>query len=180
LCEGEGQGDGAQEEEDEELVGIPEYHMDYCFPWDEHGERLTVLVVVEKYTKMKKAVVVPSKGSTGSYAARMVLELMHECGDKDREMIVKWAQEAAIQFLVEDVCINRTGAKAIKEVSPKYSKGSNGVVERAVQRVRTMTSAMDERFGVKVDVRHPVLTWLCDYAGYMMNRTEVARDGKTP
>jgi hypothetical protein len=169
---------------DEDEVGIPEYHLDYCFPGDSEGERLTVLVVVERYTKMKKAVVVPKKGSTGSYAARMVLELMNECGDKDREVIVKSDQEPAIQFLIDDICTNRTGAKTIKEASQKYSKGSNGVVERAVQSVeqclRTLKSAMDERFGVQVDVRHPVLTWLCDYTGYMMNRMEVARDGKTP
>ena len=35
--------------------------MDYCFPGDEF-DRLIVLVVIERYTKMKKAVVVPSKG----------------------------------------------------------------------------------------------------------------------
>ena len=61
---------------DEEQQGIPEYHMDYCFPGVEFGERLTVLVVIEKYTKMKKAVVVPNKGSTGGFAAKMVLDLI--------------------------------------------------------------------------------------------------------
>ena len=169
---------------DESTQGIPEYHMDYCFPGDEHGERLTVLVIIERYTKMKKAVVVPSKGSTGSYAAGMVNELIHECGDKDRDVIVKSDQEPAIQFLVEDVCVARTGAKTIKEVAPKHSKGSNGIVERAVQGVeqclRTMKSSLDERMGVKVDVRHPVITWMCEFVTYMMNRMEVATDGKTP
>ena len=101
-----------KDEEDE--TGIPEYHMDYCFPGDAEGERLTVLVIIEKFTKMKKAVVVPSKGSTGNYAARMVLELMNECGDKDREVIVKSDQEPAIRFLIDDVCTSRTGAKTIK------------------------------------------------------------------
>ena len=33
---------------------VPEYHMDYCFPGDEDGQRLTVLVVVERDTRMKK------------------------------------------------------------------------------------------------------------------------------
>ena len=173
-----------RKKDDEDQAGIPEYHMDYCFPGDEHGERLTVLVVVEKYTKMKKAIVVPNKGSTGTYAAKMVLDLMHECGDKDREVIVKTDQEPAIQFLVDDVCTSRTGARTVKEVAPKHSKGSNGVVERAVQSVeqclRTMKSSLNERMGVKVDVRHPVITWLCDYVSYLMNRMEVARDGKTP
>ena len=31
-----------------------------------------------------------------------------------------------------------------------------------------------------MDIRHPVITWLCEYVGYMMNRLEVATDGKTP
>ena len=35
-------------------------------------------------------------------------------------------------------------------------------------------------WGVKIDVLHPVLTWLCEFVGYMMNRMEVASDGKTP
>ena len=109
--------------------------MDYCFPGDEHENRLTVLVVVERYTKMKKAVVVPSKGSTGSYAARMVIDLINECGDKDRDIILKTDQESAIKCLVEDVSVSRTSARTIKEMSPKGSKGSNGIVERAVQSV---------------------------------------------
>ena len=85
-----------RKKDDEDQAGIPEYTMDYCFPGDEHGERLTVLVVVEKYTKMKKAIVVPNKGSTGTYAAKVVLDLMRECGDKDREVIVKTDQEPAL------------------------------------------------------------------------------------
>ena len=94
---------------------IPEYHLDYCFPGDEMGQRLTILVAVERYSRMKKAVVVPSKGSTGMYAARLVLELISECGDKDREVIVKTDQESAIKFLVDDVCMARTGARTIRE-----------------------------------------------------------------
>ena len=162
---------------------IPEYHMDYCFPGDEEGQKLTTLVVVEKETKMRKAVVVPSKGSTGRYAARMVLDLIAECGDKDRPIIVKSDQEPAILFLVDDVCSSRTGARTIVERAPKLSKGSNGIVERAVQSfeeyLRTLKSALDARMEVRIDTRHPILTWLCDYASYLMNRLEVAADGRT-
>ena len=39
---------------------------------------------------------------------------------------------------------------------------------------------MREWEGVRVEVRHPVLTFLCEFVGYMMNRMEVAADGKTP
>ena len=162
---------------------IPEYHLDYCFPGDEEGEKLTILVVIEKETKMKKAVVVPSKGSTGRYAAKMVLELIAECGDKDRPILLKSDQEPAILYLIDDVSTSRTGAKTLAEQAPKRSKGSNGVVERAVQSVevflRTLKSALDERMGVKINTKHPVLTWMCEYASYMMNRLEVSADGRT-
>ena len=125
---------------------------------------------------MKKAVVVPSKRSIGMYAAQMVLELISECGDKDRDVIVKTDQEPAIKFFVDDVCMARTGARTIRELAPKNSKGSNRVVKRAVQ---SLKSALDERMAVKIDTLHPVLTWLCEYAGLLLNRLEVSSDGKT-
>ena len=82
------------------------------------------------------------------------------------------------------MCVNRSGARTIKEEAPKGSKSSNGVVERAVQAVeqclRTLKSSLDERMQVRIDVQHPVLTWLCEDASFMMNRMEVSADGKTP
>ena len=87
---------------------IPEYHVDYCFPGDLEGERLTVLVVVERWSKMKKAVVVPAKGSSGKFAAGMVLEIIRECGDMDRAIIIKSDQEPAIKCLIDEVCGSRT------------------------------------------------------------------------
>ena len=158
--------------------------MDYCFPGDEF-DRLTVLVVIERYTKMKKAVVVPSKGSTGSYAARIVIELINERGDKDKDVILKSDQEAAIKFLVDDVCacesdrgsyhqvVCTTGQQGVE----RHCRAGGAVVEQCL---RTLTSSLDERMAVKIDVLHPVLTWLCEFVGYMMNRMEVASDGKTP
>ena len=57
------------------------------------------------------------------------------------------------------------------------------MIERAVQSMeqylRTLKSALDERMGGRIDVKHPILTWLCEYAGYAMNRLEVSADGKT-
>ena len=166
-----------------EEPGLPEYHLDYCFPGDEGEEMLTILVAVERYSKMKRAMVVPKKGSTGSYVANSVVEMIHECGDKDREVIIKTDQEPAIRLLVDDVCMRRTGARTVREEAPKGSKGSNGVVERAVQTVeqylRTSKSSLDERMGVRIDVRHPILTWMCEYVTYLTNRLEVSSDGRT-
>ena len=149
--------------EDESL---PEYLMDYCFPGDEGGQKLTILVVVGRHSKMTKAVVAPSKGSTGRYAVRMVVDPIKGCGDKDLTVIVKSDQEPAIKLLVDDVCMAMTGARTIVEQAPNGSKGSNGIVDRAVQLaeqyLRTLRSALDERMNVRIDTKHPVNKWLCE------------------
>ena len=54
-----------------------------------------------------------------------------------------------------------------------------GVVQSVEQVVRTLKSALDERMAVKIDTFHSVLTWLCEYAGLLLNRLEVSSDGKT-
>ena len=109
-----------------EEESLPEYHMDFCFPGDEGGQKM---VVVERHSEVKKAVVVPSKGPTGSYAARVLIGLIEDRGGKDRSIIVKSDQEPA----VDNVCMSRTGAKTIVEQAADRSKGSNGISVRAVQ-----------------------------------------------
>ena len=49
--------------------GLSEYSFDYCFPGDEFGYKLTVLVGRERVTGMPFATAVPMKGSTGKFAA---------------------------------------------------------------------------------------------------------------
>ena len=80
---------------------------------------MTILVVVERHSKMRKAIVVPNKGSTGDYAANVVVDFVNECGDRGREVIVKTDQEPAIKLLVDDICMRRTGARTIREEAPK-------------------------------------------------------------
>ena len=64
-----------------------------------------------------------------------------------------------------------------------WSKGSNRIVERAVQSaeqfMRTLKSALDERMNFRIDTKHTAITLLCKHAGYMMNRVEVPVVGKT-
>ena len=52
--------------------GLTEYHLDYCFPGDDMGFKVTILIGIEKYSGMKMAQVVPTKGSSGEFAARKV------------------------------------------------------------------------------------------------------------
>ena len=55
------------------LGDMPEFHLDYCFPGDDLGFKLSILVGVERDTGAKVSVVVPQKGTTGKYASGEVV-----------------------------------------------------------------------------------------------------------
>ena len=67
----------------EEDRRIREFSFDYCFPGDEKGARITVLVGRERVTGMTMASVVPVKGTSGQFAAMKVLDFIKEwrCGN---------------------------------------------------------------------------------------------------
>ena len=59
---------------------VAEFHMDYCFPGDDMGFKLAVLVCVERDTGAKMSVVVPQKGTTGKYASGEVVSFIQHPG----------------------------------------------------------------------------------------------------
>ena len=135
---------------------------------------------------MTMGTVVPAKGSTGRFAAEKVMEFMEECGDGGVDVIIKSDQEPAIQSLMKGVVEGRGDTNArrtIIEQSPVASSRSNGVVERAAQtiegQIRVMKSALEGRLGKKVDAEKKIVTFMAEYAGYLVNRLEVGKDGKT-
>ena len=178
-----GRGKEMAKRKTEEEEGIPEIHIDYCFPKSYHGHGITILAARERRTRMVMATVVPAKGTMGSFAAKRLVSFMAELGLTASDVIVKGDQEPAIAALIEDVARHRAGARTIPEHSPVGSSGSNGLIERAIQsveaQVRTMKAAFENRIRVKIEDQHPVLTWLTEYAAFLLNRFEVGRDGKT-
>jgi len=111
---------------------------------------------------------------------------MDECGSRSGDVIMKTDQEPAIEYLVKDIVDARgdeKGSRTLVEESPVKSKGSNGLVERAVQtiegQIRVMKLALEGRLGMKVDAEANVVAFMADYAAYLVNRLEVGKDGKT-
>ena len=51
-----------------------------------------------------------------------------------------------------------------------------GAVQSIEQYLRTLKSALGERMGVRIDVKHPILTWLCEPTGYVLIRLEVSAE----
>ena len=147
------------------------------------GFKLSILVGVERDTGAKVSVVVPQKGTTGKYASGEVVNFINEQGCAFKEVVVKSDQENAIKYVVDDVCMARTGAKTIKMLAPVEVKGSNGVIERAVQSVegqlRTMKDILDVRYKQVIPVKHCIVTFLVKYASILLNKMEIGHDGKT-
>ena len=65
----------------QEERGLSEYSFEYCFPGDELGCKLTVLVGKERVTGMYSGTAVPMKGSMGQFVIDKVMEVIDEVGD---------------------------------------------------------------------------------------------------
>ena len=164
----------------------PEVHLDFMFMGEEKSEKtLVILVAKERTTKAVMGCVVPRK-SEGEWLAKRVMAFMREFGCELEQVTMKTDNEPALVAVAENVGRLRAakgGVGMVVEHSPVHSSKSNGIVERAVQSVqgviRTMRSAVEEKWGVKLEVDHAVWPWLVEYAGWLLTRAEVGADGKT-
>ena len=166
---------------------MPELHVDLCFLGEEAdpGNTVTVLVARERVTRMTLATAVPSK-SASSFISKRLVAFMREVGILHGDLLVKSDQEPAVKAILDEAGRARSaegGGKYLMEQSPVGSSASNGVVERAIlsveQQVRVMKDAIENRWGVKIGTKHPVIPWIVEYAAVLLNRFEVGHDGKT-
>eukprot|EP00973_Karenia_brevis_P001043 142793-Karenia_brevis.AAC.1 len=77
---------------------------------------------------------------------------------------------------------DRPDVKTVIEEAPKKVKGSNGIVERAVQEleghVRAFLLSLEERLGVKVNAKERIVAVIPAYAAYLYKRLHRGDDGK--
>ena len=77
----------------------------------------------------------------------------------------------------------KSGSRMIIDNSLVGSSKSNGIPERALQSaqglIRTIRSAIKEKWLVKIDVIYAVWPWIAEQTGFLLTRFEVGRDGKT-
>ena len=154
---------------DEQGAEKPEVHMDFMFMGEEKSEKtLVILVAKERSTKAVMGCVVPKK-SEGEWLAKRGLAFMRECGCELEAVTMKTDNEPALLKVVEHIGRLRAakgGTGMAVEHSPVHSSKSNGVVERAVQSVqgmvRTLRSAVGERWGVRLEIEHAVWPWMVE------------------
>ena len=159
-------------------------NYDYFFPGDEFGFKWTVLVGKERMSKSWLATAVPQKGASGRFATDKCIEFFEENGDGDAKVIIKTDQEPSIEYLVQDIIDTRKEGRTVIEESPVQSSGSNGVVERGVQEIeggiRALLLGLQERIKRKIDARERIISFMPEYAAYLVNRLNQGEDGKVP
>ena len=132
---------------------------------------------------MRFATSVPTKGASGRFSSDKALQFMEEIGDKTSKVIVKTDQEPSIKYLVKDMVEGRPQGQTVVELSPVKSSGSNGMVEKCIQelegQLRAILLAFEARVGREVNAKEPVVTFMPEYAAYLLNRRDVGLDGKT-
>ena len=181
-----GRGKDAPHKRQDAQGELHEMHLDYGFVGEEGeaGKTVTMLVARERKTRMTMATAVPTK-STGKFVVERVWAFMREMGIEHLDVIVKSDQEPAIKHLVDEIGRRKAeaGGRWIRENSPVGSHASNGVVERGIQsvegQVRVMKSALEGKWGLKIEAKHAVIPWIMEYAAHLLNRFEVGHDGRT-
>ena len=97
--------------------------------------------------------------------------------------MVKTDQEPAIKTWARDLGDAREEGRTIFEESPARSSGSSGRAERAVQslegQIRALLLSLESHLGFEIDAGEPIITYLPEYAAYLLNRLEIGKDGKT-
>lgn len=164
-----------------------EVHLDFFFMGleNEPGKTVPILAAKERRSKMVMASVVPKK-TTGTFIAKRVLAFMKEVGVEYGDLVVKTDQEEALKTIVADVGRLRAaggGGRYVVEHSPVGASQSNGIIERGIQSIegqmRVILDAVEHRWNVKIPIDHPVICFIAEYAGFLLNRFEVSHDGKT-
>ena len=78
----------------------------------------------------------------------------------------------------------RAEGRTLVEEAPKGSKGSNDIVERALQEIeggiQAILLGLEERMARMVDARERIVAFIPEYVSYLYNRLHVGDDGKVP
>eukprot|EP00973_Karenia_brevis_P058099 8088532-Karenia_brevis.AAC.1 len=106
------------------------------------------------------ATTVPQKVGRGMFATDKCLNFIDENGDAEMDILIKSDTEDAMKLLVRCIQKERHGIRTSVEEVPKGSKGSNGIVERAVQemegRTRSILLSLEERLEREIDAKERI------------------------
>ena len=154
-------------------------------PGDESATR--ILVIKDDKSQYCFAHVVPCKGvDKDRFTVECIVNDIIWMGYT--KVMLKCDNEPAIlKLLVEalwDLRVKGELEQVMTEHPPPYDPQCNGVAESAVKSwkgmFRTHKSALEERLGVRVPVRHPLIAWLVKFAADILSWQVRGHDAQTP
>ena len=113
---------------------------------------------------------VPRKGKD-VYAVQRVLQALAFFGH--RRAIIRTDQEPSIVALIDEARDSWTG-ELMHEKSPVGDHRANGWIESGVRtveaQIRALKMGVESRYGIVLDHTHSLITWIVDYAGWLVTR----------
>ena len=183
---GASQGHYKQHHDEEQT---PTMSVDYAFfgaPGKTPAESVAdhenpILVGKDRATKRVLAKTIPSKGVENPYATKVLAGFLESSGYK--KVVLKSDQEPSMVSVCK-AARKEVDVEIVPEHSPVGESQSNGDVERAVQSVqglaRTIKDALETKLGDRLNPKGPIMAWLVDHSGVLLNLFHVDSGGMTP
>ena len=156
---------------------------DNCFMRDQPKiESAKIPVSNDRATRVVSAHVVPLKGAVIDWVIQQCardLERLRHYG----QITLKADQEAAIVDVLREIANLRGSRGTLLEHSSVADSQSNGFIERGIRSVEEMTRVLlfdlSSRVGSPISVHSPVFPWIVEHATDILNKCNVASDGKS-
>ena len=147
---------------------------------EERLSSVTTLVMVDHDSLFMAACVCTKQGGQDAYAVAFLSQFLEELGYQS--VMVQSDQENAIMDLVSKV--KRIYPRVMtSRVTPRYSHGSNGSVEKGNQILegmcRTLRLQVECEYGVPISTEHILFPWLVRHAAWLQTRFQPRKDHKS-
>ena len=90
---------------------------------------------------------------------------------------------AQVRTAKTEIIRKHLGPVTILQESPVAESSSNGAAENAIRHVqgrfRTMKLHLERRLGGKLEITHPIWTWLVEWSAMLINRYHIGKDALT-
>ena len=168
---------------------IPLIVMDYMFMGRHDDPKVSpILLVKDTRSRAVLLLPVPCKGTSFAYVTDFALDFLIYLGYP--KITIKTDGEPAIETVKEELTTKykRNGEVEVEQamvedsaVGDSQANGEAEVMARHGQaQIRTLKSAMETNYQIKINNRHPVLAWMVLHAGSLITKFHVGSDGRTP
>ena len=164
---------------------IPLLAADYCYLKDGRDDDLLTVFVGRLYPSRALVSIPCEVKGVDDYTVERLTHFIKGCGLK--RLVYKCNQERPLGAMINSSMTLLGGSASfdggIPENSSVGESQSNGRAEAAVKcvedQIRVMKGALEARIGARVPSTYPVLKWLVEYAGVVLNKYSVQSTGRS-